>query len=327
MFVCLSIVLGWMLWKCTGSFEMYFNGARLSLFTPNIFEINNDNLSEYKYITQQGRSYARTQKIIITGLLRDCSKLINLIISKCENIGNLFDDYAIVILENDSSDNTRELLLNWAKSNTKVTILGCGVNEPECKLQLPKTTNTLGVNDVTVSRIEKMVNLRNTILDYVYTHFNKNEWHYILNIDLDILGMLYLDGVWNTMGWFSEKSSISAICAYGIEPFGLGTHYYDTYAHEDIDEAPNLDSDNVTRSVNSFQKSILSNQYLRGDGLVQVKSCFSGATVYRYSHLHPNKYELIDRGDHVVCEHKTINWKLHNVYVNPSMIYYVVKNG
>ena len=58
---------------------------------------------------KRGEAIASASKIVICCLARNCEKLVAKNIKRLEHIGKQFSEYKIVVFENDSSDNTREL--------------------------------------------------------------------------------------------------------------------------------------------------------------------------------------------------------------------------
>ena len=183
-----------------------FNSTTLSLYTPDTFILPYDLMDNHDKLVNQGKQYMRSQRVVICTLLRDVSTKIASIIRRTEKIASFFGDYRILIVENDSKDDTRKKLLEWSQKNNKVVVLGCGENVEKCEMKLPKTEG----HSVYKSRIDKMVKLRNIYLDEIkerYTDFN-----YVIVWDMDIIGSVYIDGIQNSFGYFAqdEKSLIDA---------------------------------------------------------------------------------------------------------------------
>ena len=130
----------------------------LSDFTPLVYSTNID-----KNIYNIGASYASKQKVVICGLARDIAKNIDRLKVVLERLGSYFLQYKIIIVENDSNDESRPMLLEWSKQNPNVIILGCGVNVKECKLSLKSYSSF----DAGANRIGKMAYLRNIYLNYI----------------------------------------------------------------------------------------------------------------------------------------------------------------
>ncbi len=307
---------------------MMYNSSVLSFFTPDTFPVSNIILpsglgatEEYERLCDAGDAYSTTQRIIITSMVRDVADRIPEIKKKVERVGSMFLDYKVMIVENDSTDGTRDLLLEWARTNPKVTILGCGYNVAECKL--PKTPKTQG-HGVDRPRIEKMVKLRNIYLEEIKFLENPEEWQYTVMWDLDLLGSIYLDGIANSMGYLSENPDVDVMCSYGIYRWGALTLFYDTYALLHLGEKFHIDD----KTIHDIKKGWWEAKYQRGDLPFEVDSCFSGFAIYRTSGLlAPEvKYDM-SPPDNLECEHVRLNKKIKGrKLVNPSMINFVLLN-
>jgi hypothetical protein len=238
---------------------------------------------------------------------------------KAEALGNLFKDYRILIVENDSSDGTRDKLLAWAAQNPKVTILGCGHNAPQCKI--PKTPKTDG-HGVDRPRIEKMVYLRNIYLQEIKERYADSD--YVAVWDLDSIGSVYLDGVAHTMGLFGIDPEISVVCANGIYRWGSLTLFYDSYATVDKGEVFHIDM----KTPHDIRKGLLEHQHVRGDNPIEVESCFSGFAIYKTQDLLDKNvfYDMSDETN-LECEHTRLNKKIKGrKIINPSMINLILLN-
>ncbi|MBA3721810.1 MAG: hypothetical protein H0W88_05355 [Parachlamydiaceae bacterium] len=63
------------------------------------------------------------KKIIICGVCRNIELSVGNVKTNMEALGKNFEDYAVIICENNSKDNTSALLKEWEKENPKVTII------------------------------------------------------------------------------------------------------------------------------------------------------------------------------------------------------------
>lgn len=261
--------------------------------------------------SQQGLAWFKRKRLVICALLRDSEGSIDLLRRQAEAVGSLFSDYAVLIVENDSHDSTRTKLLEWAKSNRKVRILGCeGINLITCHMNLDQTL----IHDRDFMRIEKMVLLRNLYLDYLRSDSRLSQFDLALIWDLDIQGALYVDGIGLT-GYYMSKGVNGvipdAICANGIaeagDPIETGK-YYDPYAHEDIGQTrtfTTVDDINPPKCNNTP---------------IAVRSCFNGFMFYRLSALLEKRYVLEKVGKEAICEHVPVHRGM-NVFLNPGMLY------
>ena len=260
---------------------------------------------------QAGLAWFRTQRLVILSVLRDSEGTIELVRRQAEAVGSLFADYAVLIVENDSHDATRAKLLEWAKANRRVHVLGCDhLNLMSCHMNLDRTL----VHDRDAARIEKMVKIRNVYLDYLRSDKRISAFDLALVWDMDIEGSLYLDGI-GLSGYYLKEgvagTKVDAICANGATEVAdrveMGK-YYDPYAHEDIGQTRTF------TTVEDVSPPVCSR------APIPVRSCFNGFTFYRLSALLSRRYELEKVGKEAVCEHVGLHRGMA-IYLNPSMVY------
>jgi hypothetical protein len=310
--VILLVVLfyGFWKWSSATSAEVSY----LAPFTPTTLipeEINSDTLVE------QGSEHMKRSTVVLCGLIRDGEPRIPDIIARLELLGGYFQDYRILIVENDSLDQTRPLLLEWKKYNSRVTILGCGIDADQCDLRLPRTIGHGHEQD----RIRKMAILRNLYIDHINEHLS--QFNYLMVIDLDIKGSLYLDGVMNSFYHLATNDSIEAIGANGLrETFGRWV-YYDPFCYIEMDE-PFVWA--TLKESHDHDAKIFSQRPSRyGDPLKRLRSCFAGCALYRISTLTRTKARYNYPQVGYACEHSYFNDNF-KMFLNPSMIYYILEH-
>lgn len=304
------LLLIYLLYKYYWNIQFNFNDQILNSITPPVFSNG---------YTPEINCNCRQIRVVFASLLRDVENRLPQIIQKVEHMGSMFLDYRVLIVENDSKDKTREILLLWAKQNPKVIILGCGKNTKECSMKFPKTIG----HSVDYTRIKKMVDLRNIYLTEIQKNYNF--YDYVIMWDLDIVGNVYLDGVSKTIEYFENNPYISVICANGIYRWGPLNLFYDSYATLDLNETFHID----TKKIHDIRKGLFEHQHSYGEDLVEVQSCFSGFAIYNMKYLLDLDvyYELNTDNNNIECEHTTFHKKLKGKkYINPSMIYLVLKN-
>lgn len=283
------------------------------MFTPrNIFKRNYE---QFDKEVKLGMKNISNFRVVICGLIRNGSKNLPSFIQKCENLCSYFKDYRVLIVENDSRDNTRDILLQWSKINPKVVILGCGINSPECKLNIPKTNG----GSISKTRIGKMVKLRNIYLDYIKKYLR--DFDYGIVWDVDLLGSVYFDGILNSFGKFQKDENIDCICANGLRRFFRNFVYYDNYAHVLNNETYHENNENI-----HVLKVLLNTTMNKNNpNLVKVNSCFGGFSIYKIPSLLKSNYSS-DLDGSIECEHTGLHSNMDNVYYNPMMINLVLKN-
>lgn len=321
-FLILLIIFILLFWKFYWRIQLMYNSGGVSLYTPPSFTINPGKENQVNTTTKEGKEYMKTKRVVISGLLRNTASRIPEIERRVEALGNLFYDYRVLVVENDSTDNSRELLLEWSKRNPKVTILGCGYNANNCSLGFKPTEG----HSVYRSRIEKMVYLRNIYLEEIKNNYS--DYDYAIVWDFDIVGSVYLDGIQNSFGYLKKDPNLDVMCSYGIYSWGPMKLFYDTYAT--LEKGDNFHIDN--KKSHDLRKGIgMGLRYNRGDPPVRVISCFSGFAIYRIqSILHPSVYyDMTSKEDNnLECEHVVLHKRMKNsvIKMNPNMIHLVVYN-
>jgi hypothetical protein len=299
-----------------------FNG-----YSENNFRCNSFSEGEIS----QGKSYLKSKKVAFCGLIRDGEDRLPNVISKVETIGKYFKDWEVLIVENDSKDKTRSILLDWSNSSKKVSVLGCnGVNLSECKLNMKKT---LG-HEVTDYRISKMATLRNIYLDELR---KRNDIDLVIVWDFDLISEIDEIGLIKTGYKLSINNNINAVCANGIikhdiVPFisaqklknELGVplyFYYDTYAYREF-------GDKIIGLKNKkFYDFIYSNPEVCDGSFKKVRSCFGGFTIYKREALLNSNYGTYnDDNNEAICEHEFLNEKINGVYHSKELLHLVYKN-
>ncbi len=312
-FISIAVLI-YLLYRHHYRIQLMYNHEVLGKDTPESYHLVNK--EEYSTRVKIGQREMMKSTVVVCGMVRDVEDKLSQIISKVETLGEKFKDYRVLIVENDSHDQTRELLLKWSSQNPKVVILGCGYNVSKCELKLPRK-DKYWIDD---AKIQKMAYLRNIYLDEVKRNYS--DYNYAVVWDLDIIGSVYLDGIANSLGYFgSKKFRVDAMCANGVR--GLGGFYFDTYAHRDLGEKKPF-SKVVDDTMKGWKED-----YTRGEPPRRVDSCFGGFTIYRIS-------SLIERGCQygwenpteggVDCEHVVLHHNLKKVYLNPSMLYTILFN-
>jgi hypothetical protein len=310
----LAVLIFCYYWKL----QVIFNSSALSFYTPDTFATPSDTYEKL------GENISKDKTIIIATMVRDVEDRVPSIIAKAERLGSLFADYRVLIVENDSKDDTRKLLIEWSDKNPKVSVLGClssSTPKPPSACKIPSAPKTDG-HSVDRPRIEKMVKLRNIYLDEIKRLWNAGiKPDYTAVWDMDSVSTVYLDGVMHTIGYMSTHPDVSSVCAYGIYRWGALTLFYDTYAllhlNEDFHISQKLQHD--------IKKGLLEARYKRGDEPYEVDSCFSGFALYRTDALVKASYH--DPSPALECEHVTLNKDMPGKkLVNPSMVNLIFLN-
>jgi hypothetical protein len=312
-FVLIFFILFFILWEI----ESYFNLKFYKYFFPKYYdddknsELSIKNMYSPKIDSEikNGESIAKSSSIVICGLARNISHVLEKTQKKLEKIGSFFNKYHIVIFENDSTDNTREIIKKWSKENKNVTLIDCvdeNGNSNECKFNL-ETGYDMGA--ISLNRSKKMAVYREQYLNYVKKKFK--HYDYMLVADLDIEGNMNYDGLFHSL----SQNNWGGICINGRGNvpvfFGLLSMMYDTLAY-----VPK-DSDYNNIKYNVFKNLFYSNyEILNSEKLIEVTSAFNGYSLYKIPYVINSTYI----GD-TCCEHINLHINIikngGKIYINP----------
>ncbi|CAF1076503.1 unnamed protein product [Adineta steineri] len=303
------------------NFEASKLSATYDFFLPRSLQCSHKNRTRL----ESGRLHLARSRVIICGMVRDHEMEIPRIRQQIEEVTRLFADYVIIIVENDSKDGTRRELIRWAQDKKvagRIHVIGCGNkanDDRPCNLSLARTAADHPPDQ---SRIEKMVQLRNIYMKYIEDNTQLPQYEYILVQDFDLVTYTYIDGFLSTGFHLQTDPTIDAICANGVYNHVLfgRKKYVDPYAHKDEQ------NQNWSVIYNEIWSSFF-RLYPCSIDLVPVRSCFSGATFYRYSSIKGKRYRTyLDSYKQPICEHVGLHETLNKVYLNSEMILYVIKN-
>lgn len=255
------------------------------------------------------------ESIVICGIVRNAEQGLINNIPVINQFCNLFEDWKIIIYENDSSDHTKDILNFWqTQKPSQIHVLSEDVDHSPT---IP--SNKDNVNPFfSFQRICKMAKLRNKYLDYV----DMRNWnpHYLMVIDLDV-SQLYLSGL---ISPFNRKEDWDLITAYG---YSMSPHirrrYHDTYA---LTEENCSDIPQTEEMIHSLAEKF-AHYCQHTSKLIRVDSAFGGAAVYKYNAIKGLRYKVQLNNDfrvEVHCEHFSLNRQMaergHNkIFIDPLM--------
>lgn len=296
------------------NFHQYFNPELYSNITHNM-HINNKKIQPN---INKGRKIAQNKKIVICALARNISSVFNKTYKKLEFIGKQFNNYKIVIFENDSSDNSRSLIRGWTTRNNNVILLDCcHMNSCNCHL---KKKEGYSLGQLSQKRISNMAMYREVYLDYVKKNYN--HYDYMLVMDFDLDGNTNIEGLFYNLsypGWdaifINGQVSIPGTFGQILAP-------YDAMAYVSI-------KDDYEHNISLFKlirNYIEMKYYTHNNKMMPVKSAFNGYGLYKIKSIMNTSYL-----GNLQCEHLNLAQDMINnkkkLFINPGWIGYFNKQG
>jgi hypothetical protein len=249
------------------------------------------------------KNYLKNKSATIVGTARDIQKYLYYTIKKIEMISSLFGNINIIVYENDSIDDTLDILNKW-KNNSKYNI------------------KIISEKNLPGKRTQRLSYARNILLNEALKLNNE----YFIVMDLDDVNSLLTKK--RFVSSFLYNNDWSCLCA------NQKYNYYDLWALRTKDDWLNYDCwdciKNKKESGKEYDKeyekcvgSKFKNLKPQKD-LLEVNSCFGGLAIYKTKYIKNCKY-YGGEGDKEVCEHVNFNKEIieknkGKIFINTNMI-------
>lgn len=211
---------------------------------------------------------ASPDKALICGVCKNNGFAARQTIKNIELLGNRFKDYAVIIYENNSTDDTAAYYSEWAKANDKVVFI----------------SENLHSNELPPSRTECIARARNIVLS-IARNEKYSDFKYLIMVDCDFIKAPWpIDALMEvteiTLDW-------DCICSNSADGY-----IADSYAYRDahFPFGPEIIGNSWWNKLD-FERS--TNGYRKGDGLVPVYSAFGGIAIYKRASIIPFSYSGI----------------------------------
>jgi glycosyltransferase involved in cell wall biosynthesis len=261
-----------------------------------------------------GRSVMKDTTVSICSIVRDCGREVAANIPRVEKLRTLFRDSEVVIFENDSKDNTKEVLRKWQQKSFNVHVFTDDFGGGNT---IPSRQQVNGNPNFSAYRIDKMARYRNNYMQYLNTGGIDRD--FVIVIDLDIAGF-DIEGIVHSFGTLRKWDCITANGKSLSSR--MTSQYHDSYALVEYGQINRPQTEEIIYS-NQERFSFLKT----GMPLIPVDSAFGGLAIYRWSSLEGLYYSSMPNDDPRVkskCEHAALHKQMKesgrgSIYINPSM--------
>ncbi len=280
------------------------------------------NIDEYYDTVKRGYDKMKETRLMVGGLCKNNASSLPVFFARMMHWSQFFKSMRVVLFENDSVDDTRQVIRQWQQANPDfIYLIPC---PNDCRMNLPDAVST---GSFSMERMQKMAMFRNKLLAYAKSH--RHKFDTLSMIDVDLCGPVSMDGMAHSFG-LQESLQWDCISSYGLSGLtasGNQLVYYDSLAYKEL---PTEHAVRVTFSANdSILKSSLTTLRLsfvkRGAPVWAVASGFCGMALYQMSSIESSDIWYDESGTSTTCEHITFHERMsrrgHNKhYVNPNMI-------
>ena len=234
------------------------------------------------------------KKIIICSTIKNEGNNLNKFFKIIDNIILMFEEYFLIFVESDSTDNSKEIIKNYL-FNKKGILLS---------KNLEKSLN----------RIKKLEISRNEYLNYIKKSKNLSLFDYMFVLDADNannqLKFKDIENSLNKEDWNAIFPN-QKIFYYDIFALRIENHLEENFLEKIKNEIGNNQSENLKKI---FKKNMTKFFYLNKNfdkRFINVKSAFGGLGIYRLEKVLEFSYESFNG---TTCEHVKFNKDIDNKY-------------
>jgi hypothetical protein len=153
----------------------------------NVLPVDPEFATQYARVTSDGAIKATDSTVAIVGLARNLGDLLPETMRRIYETAYRFADFRIIIVENDSTDGTKQQLAAWAQ------------DDPEHVIVQVSDTGRPQLRGFEAARMQAMAEYRNRCHDLVAEHYPQAD--YVIVVDMDAWGGWSVQGVLNGIGW------------------------------------------------------------------------------------------------------------------------------
>jgi len=285
------------------------------MFPDQLFEINDEEL--YKKTVSAGYQIAKGKKILFCGICRNVGDRLERNILRMQYTAQYFKDHHIFIYENDSTDDTVDILKRYRSE--KLDYISDTRSDKNYDTMLQA-----GEDPVHYNRCKVLADCRNMYLSEIEYH----DADFVCVLDLDLWGGWSYNGFLHALAVLENRPTNGAVTAYGVLADCINKNpleavhpskylMYDCFVFRPHGEDKAQPKHETGRYNFINQKP--------GDNVAFVNSNFNGLGLYKKEAFKDVNYgvKLWDArsvdADHVVL-HRQMKEKGWDILFNPSMV-------
>jgi hypothetical protein len=230
---------------------------------------------------------------VIVGCARDCEAFLPAVLQNVTTIANLYSQAAFVLVENDSTDNTREILQKWLSNR------GCSrlISLNKLAAQEPSRTARLAI-------------ARNSYMEMVLQSRNLARFDHLVVLDFDDANTTVVaeESFMAAIKFLDSAGQNAAVFANQLPYYDIWALRHDVLCPEDcwakIENRPAYLPRHraVERYVKRRQLNIPPN-----NPPVAVRSAFGGLGIYKLNFVRAARYVGLLPDGSEICEHVAFN--------------------
>ena len=289
-------------------------------FPEEIFTSNARKMHQWEHLDQNLRRISKEETdVLFCGIVRNGDRYLERNLQRLKHSASFFREYKMFIYENNSTDNTKDILKEYEQINEyNLEVLSEDIEDADYK-----------IHDDTFNRCTKIANARNKYMDVVKEDASKFPATVI--VDLDLIGGWSYEGLYTNVVHLLNNALLNNFA--GITAYGAITSntpnwtkidlesvppkeycMYDSFAFRPLEWFQNeKDSGEIKGLDKETQASY--NNIKRPDGNSVVGSNFGGLGIYKSKYIRDLRYtsqQYDDDGEQSDSEHVPFHREIYN---------------
>jgi hypothetical protein len=264
-----------------------------------VLPVDHEFAALYADVTCEGALIAARSKVAIVGLARNIGPILPHTIGRIQETVRHFAEWKAVVVENDSEDDTKDVLTSWAKERPDNVVVEMTNNgRPHLHGFQPE-------------RVFALAQYRNRCRELVREHYPQAD--YVIVLDLDAWGGWSIHGIINGIGWHDRMPKAGCLASTSLfkHPGTMmdGKNpwcHYDNWAYRWL---------GWTTRIGPWFTFWLPPP---GAPPIEVNSAFGGCGIYKTHAYLEAEYSSHDGDVEHVAFHRTMKSKGWTIHLNPA---------
>lgn len=263
----------------------------------SVLPVDPEFAEQYVSDVQRGAMQAERKRVVFVGMARQIGDILPLTIERLERLGSRFAEWQAVVVENDSTDETKDVLRAWALRRPEQVLVDCrDLGREHLHLFEPE-------------RVARYAEYRNRYKDLAREFAPDAD--FVIALDLDPWGGWSDDGVMHSVAMLGDRATAAGMASTSLyraktDGGALCWGHYDLWALRLYGTRPRFEP---------WQPLWLPPP---GAAPIRLVSAFGGLMTYKAKAFHQGGYVSIDGDIEHVGFHRSLRALGWDIYLNPA---------
>ena len=173
-----------------------------SITPDKVLPVDHEFAAQYADVTCEGATIAARSKVVFVGMARQIGGILPMTLSRISDLSKHFKSTCVVVVENDSTDSTKEVLSAFAADNPGRVVVDS------------KDNGRPHLHGFEPSRVQAYAEYRNRGRELALEHFGDAD--YVIVVDFDAWGGWSAHGLINGIGWLERIKDAACMASTSL---------------------------------------------------------------------------------------------------------------